>query len=256
MEKAQAEAQSLKIELDITQSRAKEAETEKAQYQKNGIGPSRRAQDLKPLLMKAKNDLERALKNQLEALEVYVVYMGDMPKEEVSTSLLHLSMLERVIRSNSIATISRSKEVTDARSPYIPNYSSRGPNPFTPNILKHITGNNKLKCTKGSSISATDLNYPSFALPTSTSESITHVFHRTVANVGSAHSKYKAKVVPPKGLNVIVSPSVLSFTSIGQKLSFTVTLKGKINGVIASTSLLWNDGTFQVRSPSIVYIAP
>ncbi|XP_060675801.1 cucumisin-like [Ziziphus jujuba] len=285
-----------------------------------------------------------------------------------------------VTGSKPIATTYRSEEVTDTQSPYIPSFSSRGPNPITPNLLKpdiaapgylilaawspmapitelgvkglgynimsgtsmacphataaaayvksfhptwspaairsslittakpmsskinpeaefaygadlinpvkalfpglvydadeldyvrflcgegysndeilHITGNNKLKCTKGSSISATDLNYPSFALSTSTSESITHVFHRTVANVGSAHSKYKAKVVPPKGLNVIVSPSVLSFTSIGQKLSFTVTLNGKINGVIASTSLLWNDGTFQVRSPTIVYIAP
>ncbi|KAH7537183.1 hypothetical protein FEM48_Zijuj03G0065100 [Ziziphus jujuba var. spinosa] len=307
-------------------------------------------------------------------IQVYVVYMGDMPKEEVSTSPLHLSMLEKVIssecdinsldeklvkgkivycdsnsdgegpllagaagflgkgrlfgdtsfnlplpgsslsyneagevykyirsNSNPIATISRSKEVTDARSPYIPNYSSRAKrlsskinpdaefaygsgliNPIkapypglvydtdeldyvkflcgagytNDDILQYITGTNKVKCSKGNSISATNLNYPSFALSTSTSESITHVFHRTVTNVGSAHSKYKAKVVAPKGLNVIVSPSVLSFTSIGQKLSFTVTLKGKIDGVIASTSLLWDDGTFQVRRPIIVYIAP
>ncbi|KAH7537182.1 hypothetical protein FEM48_Zijuj03G0065000 [Ziziphus jujuba var. spinosa] len=141
--------------------------------------------------------------------EVYVVYMGDMAKEEVSTSPLHLSMLEKVIsrecdinsldkklvkgkivycesdtkgqgpllagatgflgkgrlfggtssnlplpgsllsyneasevykyikaNSKPIATISRSEEVADTRSPYIPNYSSRGPNPITPNILK------------------------------------------------------------------------------------------------------------------------
>nr|XP_024927334.2 cucumisin-like [Ziziphus jujuba var. spinosa] len=307
----------------------------------------------------------------------------NLPLPGSSLSYNEAGEVYKYIRSNSnpIATISRSKEVTDARSPYIPNYSSRGPNPFTPNILKpdiaapgsvilaawspiapstdlgvkglryniisgtsmacphataaaayiksfhptwspaairsslmttakrlsskinpdaefaygsglinpikapypglvydtdeldyvkflcgagytnddilqYITGTNKVKCSKGNSISATNLNYPSFALSTSTSESITHVFHRTVTNVGSAHSKYKAKVVAPKGLNVIVSPSVLSFTSIGQKLSFTVTLKGKIDGVIASTSLLWDDGTFQVRRPIIVYIAP
>nr|XP_048325448.1 cucumisin-like isoform X2 [Ziziphus jujuba var. spinosa] len=123
-------------------------------------------------------------------------------------------------------------------------------------ILQSITGNDKLKCSKGSSRSATDLNYPSFALSTLPSQSITHVFHRTVTNVGSANSKYKAKVVAPQGINVIVSPSVLSFTSIGQKLSFSVELKGKIDGIIASASLVWDDGTFQARSPIVVYIAP
>ncbi|XP_015876858.3 cucumisin [Ziziphus jujuba] len=291
------------------------------------------------------------------------------------------SEVYKYIKTNSkpIATISRSEEVADTRSPYIPNYSSRGPNPITPNILKpdiaapgslilaawspiapstelgvkglryniisgtsmacphatavaayiksfhptwspaairsslmttakplsskinpdaefaygsglinpikalypglvydtdeldyvkflcgegydkilqNITGNDKLKCTKGSSISATDLNYPSFALSTLPSQSITHVFYRTVTNVGSANSNYKAKVVAPQGMNVIVSPSVLSFTSIGQKLSFSVELKGKIDGIIASASLVWDDGTFQVRSPIVVCIAP
>ncbi|KAH7537179.1 hypothetical protein FEM48_Zijuj03G0064700 [Ziziphus jujuba var. spinosa] len=319
-------------------------------------------------------------------MQVYIVYMGDKPKEEVSTSPLQLNMLEKVISrfcrrdsldknlvkgkivycdsnvigqgpflagaagfigrgrvfgdpsfilplpgtylnyneasevykylatsSKPIATIYRSEEVTDTQSPYIPSFSSRGPNPITPNLLKvskpmsskinpeaefaygaglinpvkapypglvydadeldyvkflcgegysndeilqSITGNEKLKCSKGSSRSATDLNYPSFALSTLPSQPITHVFHRTVTNVGSANSKYKAKVVAPKGINVIVSPSVLSFTSIGQKLSFSVELKGKIDGIIASASLVWDDGTFQVRSPIVVYVAP
>ncbi|KAH7537187.1 hypothetical protein FEM48_Zijuj03G0065500 [Ziziphus jujuba var. spinosa] len=200
-----------------------------------------------------------------------------------------------------VATISRSEEVTDTQSPYVPSFSSRAKpmsskinpeaefaygggliNPTkapypglvydadeldyvkflcgggysNDEILQFITGNDKLKCYKGSSRSATDLNYPSFALSIPPSQSITHVFHRTVTNVGSANSIYKAKVVAPKGLNVIVSPSVLSFTSIGEKESFSVKLKGNIDGIIASASLVWDDGTFQVRSPIVVYIAP
>ncbi|KAH7537184.1 hypothetical protein FEM48_Zijuj03G0065200 [Ziziphus jujuba var. spinosa] len=307
-------------------------------------------------------------------MQVYIVYMGDKPKEEVSTSPLHLNMLEKVVSrfcrkdsldkklvkgkivycdsnldgtgpflagaagfigkgrvfgetsfnmplpgtylnhneasevykylvtsSKPVATIYRSEEVTDTQSPYVPSFSSRAKpmsskinpeaefaygagliNPVkapypglvydadeldyvkflcgegysNDEILQSITGNDKLKCSKGSSRSATDLNYPSFALSTLPSQSITHVFHRTVTNVGSANSKYKAKVVAPQGINVIVSPSVLSFTSIGQKLSFSVELKGKIDGIIASASLVWDDGTFQARSPIVVYIAP
>ncbi|KAH7537181.1 hypothetical protein FEM48_Zijuj03G0064900 [Ziziphus jujuba var. spinosa] len=41
-----------------------------------------------------------------------------------------------VTGSKPIATTYRSEEVTDTQSPYIPSFSSRGPNPITPNLLK------------------------------------------------------------------------------------------------------------------------
>jgi hypothetical protein len=40
------------------------------------------------------------------------------------------------ITRNATATIFKSEEVEDLMSPYIASFSSRGPNPITPNILK------------------------------------------------------------------------------------------------------------------------
>ncbi|KAG5053006.1 hypothetical protein JHK87_005204 [Glycine soja] len=51
------------------------------------------------------------------------------------------------------------------------------------------------------------------------------------------------------------SPTLLlqGLTSIGQKKSFSVIIEGSINTEILSASLVWDDGTFQVRSPIVVY---
>jgi hypothetical protein len=50
-----------------------------------------------------------------------------------------------------------------------------------------------------------------------------------------------------------VNPSILSFTSLDQKLSFALTIEGTTDKSIVSASLVWDDGTFQVRSPIVVY---
>ncbi|KAF3973914.1 hypothetical protein ACB098_06G157000 [Castanea mollissima] len=76
-----------------------------------------------------------------------------------------------------------------------------------------------------------------------------------VTNVGTSTSTYKAKVSAPPGLSIKVNPSVLSFTSLRQKLSFALTIEGTIDRQIVSASLIWDDGTFQVRSPIVVYEA-
>lgn len=60
---------------------------------------------------------------------------------------------------------------------------------------------------------------------------------------------YKAKAVAPKGLKITVQP-----TSIGQKLSFTVTLEVKIDELMVSASLVWKDGIYQVRIPIVVFV--
>ncbi|KAH7521361.1 hypothetical protein FEM48_Zijuj07G0024900 [Ziziphus jujuba var. spinosa] len=349
------------------------------------------------------------------AIYAYIVYMGDIPKEEVSTSSVHINMLQNVIgrycfpnslnknlvkgkivicdvltngrgpflagaaglvmkgqvvgdvvgslplpasflsvddgskintymnsTRNATASIFRSNEVTDKLAPYIPSFSSRGPNPISRNILKpdlaapgvyilaawspiapisgvegddrvvnyniisgtsmacphasataayiksfHPTwspaaiksslittanpmrsdlnpesefaygsGNISIECPKGNNETIIiDLNYPSFALSTPASESFNRVFHRTVTNVGSQTSTYKANLIGPLGINITVEPSVLSFTSLGQKLSFTLKIEGKLDGFLESASLLWDDGTFQVKSPIVIYVA-
>ena len=97
-----------------------------------------------------------------------------------------------------------------------------------------------------------DLNLPSLALYVNVS-SFSRIFHRTVTNVGSPASTYKAKVISPSLLDIQVKPDTLSFTSIGQKKSFSVMIEGSINVAMASASLVWDDGTFQVRSPIVVF---
>ncbi|OMO76486.1 hypothetical protein COLO4_25552 [Corchorus olitorius] len=123
---------------------------------------------------------------------------------------------------------------------------------YTPKQLQLITGTNT-SCSEDTKIPVWDLNYPSFAMSSSPGNSITRVFHRTVTNVGSAVSTYKAVVNAPPGLIIQVQPSVLSFKSLGQKQSFVVTVAAEISNNIISGSLIWDDGVYQVRSPIVAF---
>ncbi|KAJ9557724.1 hypothetical protein OSB04_012338 [Centaurea solstitialis] len=105
-----------------------------------------------------------------------------------------------------------------------------------------------------------DLNYPTFVIPTMYDESVDVNFTRTVTNVGSATSTYKALITEPRvsGLRIEVEPDVLQFEEYGQKLSFKVSVKATIqkqDNPIVSGGLIWDDGVHQVRSPIVVYIS-
>ena len=89
---------------------------------------------------------------------------------------------------------------------------------YSTKLLQSVTGDNS-RCPEGSNKTVFDLNYPSFALSIQPSNPISHVFNRTVTNVGTSPSTYKANVIAPTGLSIKVNPSVLSFTSSGQKQS-------------------------------------
>ncbi|OMO76496.1 hypothetical protein COLO4_25546 [Corchorus olitorius] len=119
-------------------------------------------------------------------------------------------------------------------------------------FLQLVTRDNTT-CSEATNGTVWDLNYPSFALNTSGSTKVSGVFTRTVTNVGSAMSEYIANVtVETESLEINVNPSVLSFTSLGQKLSYTLTINGTIDGSMVSASLVWDDGEHMVRSPIIV----
>ncbi|PPD86543.1 hypothetical protein GOBAR_DD16497 [Gossypium barbadense] len=123
---------------------------------------------------------------------------------------------------------------------------------YSPKQIKLITESNT-KCSEVMNEAVWDLNYPSFALSTTPGDSVTRVFHRTVTNVGSPVSTYKAVVNAPPGLIIQVQPSVLSFKSLGQKQSFTVTIGAQLGNSMVSGSLIWDDGVHQVRSPVVAY---
>ncbi|ESR38178.1 hypothetical protein CICLE_v10030114mg [Citrus x clementina] len=100
-----------------------------------------------------------------------------------------------------------------------------------------------------------DLNYPSMAARVQENKPFAVNFSRTVTNVGQGNSKYKAKVTVDPKIKINVAPSDLSFKSLKEKQSFVVTVSGvglKENSMV-SASLVWSDGTYNVRSPIVLY---
>ncbi|XP_022952697.1 subtilisin-like protease SBT5.3 [Cucurbita moschata] len=102
-------------------------------------------------------------------------------------------------------------------------------------------------------ISLTNLNYPSITVP-NLSRSIT--ITRRLKNVGSPGT-YKAKIRKPAGISVSVKPKKLSFTRLGEELSFKVLMKVKEGNVGRKKNyvygdLIWSDGKHHVRSPIVV----
>ncbi|CAA2997276.1 subtilisin-like protease [Olea europaea subsp. europaea] len=106
--------------------------------------------------------------------------------------------------------------------------------------------------------SPADLNYPSLAIPKLNG---TSTVERRVTNVGSSNSVYFIKVIPPPGFSVKVSPSILFFTHVGQRKTFTITVKansvskGMEKDKYAFGWYTWFDGIHNVRSPIAVSVA-
>ncbi|KAL9316298.1 hypothetical protein ACSQ67_017299 [Phaseolus vulgaris] len=125
---------------------------------------------------------------------------------------------------------------------------------YNTSTLQTITGDNNT-CTSANRGYVFNLNLPSFALSTALSKKNNVTFGRTVTNVGSARSTYRATVSGnPSSLSIQAVPNVLTFTSVGQRLSFTLRIQGTINANLVSFPLTWDDGTHQVRSPIVVYV--
>ncbi|KAF8406762.1 hypothetical protein HHK36_008854 [Tetracentron sinense] len=99
---------------------------------------------------------------------------------------------------------------------------------------------------------ASDLNYPSVTVPNLRDRySVT----RTVTNVGSPRSIYKAVVSSPTGINVTVAPKRLIFNSYGQKINFTVSFKvaAPSKGYVFG-SLAWRNRELRVSCPLVVRV--
>uniref|UniRef100_M4DNV0 Subtilisin-like protease n=1 Tax=Brassica campestris TaxID=3711 RepID=M4DNV0_BRACM len=128
---------------------------------------------------------------------------------------------------------------------------------YTGKNLRLISGESRT-CTKAQSKSLPrNLNYPSMTAQVPATKPFKVTFRRTVTNVGTSNTTYKAKVVGSK-LNVEVIPDEFSLKSKHEKKSFTVTVSGKGLGggeLVASSQLIWSDGFHFVRSPIVVYAA-
>ncbi|KAF5770954.1 putative cucumisin [Helianthus annuus] len=120
--------------------------------------------------------------------------------------------------------------------------------------LKIVTGDASA-CSASNNATVWDLNYPSFALSTKQSGSISRTFNRTVTNVGAPNSSYKVNVVAPSGMVVKVNPSSLTFKAVGEKQSFVVTVNSTTGSDALSGSLVWSDGVHNVTSPIVAFVS-
>ncbi|XP_026394909.1 subtilisin-like protease SBT5.6 [Papaver somniferum] len=112
----------------------------------------------------------------------------------------------------------------------------------------------KFKCPK-KTYSPSNHNYPSLAISELNG---TMTVTRTVTNVGSSKSSYVSAYKAPEGFSVKISPKMLAFRHVGEKKSFTITVKqrkGKKkpkSGKYCFGWYRWTDGVHVVRSPLVV----
>ena len=126
---------------------------------------------------------------------------------------------------------------------------------FDEKKVRLISGDNS-SCPKGlDKRSPKDLNYPSMISEVPEGKSFSIEFHRKVKNVGQANSTYKAKIFSSSLISIKVVPEVLSFKSLNEEKSFDVIVKGGglSNNSMVSLSLVWFDGTHNVRSPIVLH---
>ncbi|KAI9196412.1 hypothetical protein LWI28_023716 [Acer negundo] len=135
------------------------------------------------------------------------------------------------------------------KSDYIKMLCSGG---LSDKVLRSISGDHNSTCPKGlDKESPKDLNYPSMAAKLKHGTPFKITFTRTVTNVGFPNSVYKANVSQPQNVIIKVEPTVLSFKSLNEKKSFTVTVSGSSGKPFLSSSLEWSDGKHRLH---IVYM--
>ncbi|RWR85798.1 LOW QUALITY PROTEIN: subtilisin-like protein protease SBT1.9 [Cinnamomum micranthum f. kanehirae] len=129
---------------------------------------------------------------------------------------------------------------------------------YTNNEMMMITRGSSYNCSNPSS----DLNFPSFIAVfnpnnnTSATSKVVQQFQRTVTYVAKGPSTYTAKVVLMPGLSARVVPDTLVFQGKNEKLNFTLSMEGSLEGegMVLYGSLIWvdEDVKHRVRSPIVV----
>ncbi|KAI9114735.1 hypothetical protein K1719_014433 [Acacia pycnantha] len=123
--------------------------------------------------------------------------------------------------------------------------------------IRQISGDKTVTCHGSPDRSLVkNTNYPSLGITVQANQPFNVKINRTVTNVGSANSNYKVTVLVPnsKLMSIKVEPQTLSFKSLNEKQSFVVTIVGgKLpKAEVLASSLVWSDGTHNVRSPILV----
>ncbi|KAH7677370.1 Tripeptidyl-peptidase II protein [Dioscorea alata] len=113
-----------------------------------------------------------------------------------------------------------------------------------------------IQCSVVGSTAPENLNYPSISI--SLDPSATKFVQRTLTNVGDANELYYIDVEDPNGIKVVVSPSPIQFSRIGEEKSITLEFSSKgmpLNqGEVLDGQLKLDSGKHFVRSPISVSI--
>ncbi|KAG8382325.1 hypothetical protein BUALT_Bualt05G0065700 [Buddleja alternifolia] len=110
----------------------------------------------------------------------------------------------------------------------------------------------RVNCLRETKIPEAALNYPSFSIRVGAKP---QKYTRTVTNVGEANSSYDVEIVSPDDLVVKVEPRKLSFSEVGQKLTYSVTFtrsRTRVNSLLGQGFIKWNSAKRSVRSPIAV----
>ncbi|XP_047057769.1 subtilisin-like protease 1 [Lolium rigidum] len=113
--------------------------------------------------------------------------------------------------------------------------------------------NSSLNCATLPKIKNTQLNYPMITVPMT---SMPFTVNRTVTNVGPSKSTYTVKVDASKSMVVHVFPEKLTFSKVGEKKTFSLTVSSHVVGKEESVegSLRWVSEKHVVRSPIVASI--
>ena len=116
--------------------------------------------------------------------------------------------------------------------------------------LGAIVPNSSLSCTMLPKVEDVQLNYPTITVPLTPTP---FTVNRTVTNVGPATGTFTAKVDAPKSLVVRVVPETLTFSKVGEKKSFSLTVNSHGVGEeeLVEGSLRWVSEKHVVRSPIV-----
>ncbi|GER39339.1 subtilase family protein [Striga asiatica] len=110
------------------------------------------------------------------------------------------------------------------------------------------------RCDDPSRVPDYNLNYPSITLLDLKNST---TVKRTVRNVGQKNpTTYNFSIVKPNGVEVVVRPPTLTFSSLNQEKTYYITLTAlrESRGRFDFGSITWCDGLHQVTSPLVVQI--
>ncbi|KAL8250710.1 hypothetical protein R6Q59_034403 [Mikania micrantha] len=107
------------------------------------------------------------------------------------------------------------------------------------------------ECVKGKKYMAEDLNYPSFAVPLSTSGQTVMKYTRTLTNVGTPNTYKVSTSSKTPAVKISVEPEELTFVKKNEKKVYTVTFTaGSMPpGTKNFGRLVWSGGKYVVSSP-------